>query len=106
LIAIPSKYDFKPLAYGFQKDSPYLDLFNYMIKEFKVKGTYDKIAVNYESQPQTCPDSSGQPLGFDSCIILFLIILAGFSACICLLFIECMLHYFISINNLVFIRPY
>jgi hypothetical protein len=64
-----------------------------MIKELKEKGTYDKIAANYEPQPQICPDMSGQPLGFDSCITLFLIILAGLSACICLLVTECFLHY-------------
>jgi hypothetical protein len=93
LIAIPAKYDFKPRAYGFQKDSPYLDLFNYMLKELMEKGTYDKIAASYEAVPQFCPDTSGQPLGFESCITLFLIILAGLSTCICLLFIECMLHY-------------
>jgi hypothetical protein len=70
-----------------------LDLFNYMIKELKEKGGYDKIAANYKPPPQFCPDTSGQPLGFDSCITLYLIIIAGFSACICLLFIECLLHY-------------
>jgi hypothetical protein len=93
LIAIPAKYDSKPYSYGFQKDSPYLDLFNYMIKDLKEKGSYDKIAANYEPEPQFCPDTSGQPLGFDSCITLYLIIIAGFSACICLLFLECLLHY-------------
>jgi hypothetical protein len=93
LIAIPAKYDFKHYAYAFQKDSPYLDLFNYMIKELKEKGSYDKIVANYEPEPQFCPDTSGQSLGFDSCITLYLIILAGFSASICVLFIECMLHY-------------
>jgi hypothetical protein len=90
---IPAKYDVKPYAYGFQKDSPYLDLFNFMIKELKEKGSYDKIAANYEPPPQICPDISGQSLGFDSCITCFLIILAGLSACICLLMIECLLHY-------------
>jgi hypothetical protein len=93
VIAIPAKYAFKPMAYGFQKDSPYLDLFNYMIKEMKEKGSYDKIAANYKPPPQFCPDTSGQPLGFDSCITVYLIIIAGFSVCICLLFIECLLHY-------------
>jgi hypothetical protein len=93
VIAIPAKYDVKPRAYGFQKDSPYLDLFNYMLNKMKEEGTYDKIAAKYEPPPQVCPDTSGQQLGFNSCITLFLIILAGYSACICILFIECMLHY-------------
>jgi hypothetical protein len=92
-MAIPGKYDFKPYAYSFQKNSPYLELFNFMLKEMKEKGTYDKIAVQNEPLPQYCPDTSGDPLGFDSCITVFLIILVGFLACICLVFFECMLHY-------------
>jgi ABC-type amino acid transport substrate-binding protein len=48
VIAIPAKYDFMPIAFGFQKDFPYLDLFNYMLKELKEKGIYDKIAASYE----------------------------------------------------------
>ena len=35
---IPAKYDFKPYAYGFQKDSPYLGLFNHYLKELREKG--------------------------------------------------------------------
>jgi hypothetical protein len=61
-----------------------------MLKEMKEMGTFNK--ANYEPLPQLCPDTSGQALGFDSCITLFLIILAGFSASICVLFIEC-IHY-------------
>ena len=29
LIAIPAKYDFKPIAFGLQKDSPFLEIFNH-----------------------------------------------------------------------------
>ena len=43
LLQIPSKYDFKPYAYGFQKDSPYLPLFNYYLKEMREKGRLEKI---------------------------------------------------------------
>ena len=32
IVATPGKYDFKPHAYGFQKDSPFLPLFNYYLK--------------------------------------------------------------------------
>ena len=38
VIVIPAKYDFKPYAYGFQKDSPYLGLFNHYLKEMREKG--------------------------------------------------------------------
>jgi hypothetical protein len=70
--SIPSKYDFKPYAYGFQKDSPYLGLFNHYLKEMKERGTLKKILNKYESQPQICPDSSGLPLGFDNCFTAFM----------------------------------
>jgi hypothetical protein len=93
LIVIPAKYDFKPYAYGFQKDYPYLDLFNYFLSELKESGAYDKILKNYEPLKQVCPDYSGLPLGFDSCISLFLVILAGLAACFCLFFMECILNY-------------
>jgi hypothetical protein len=70
-----------------------------MLKEMKEKGSFDKIAGNYESLPQFCPDTSGKPLGFESCITSFSIIFAGFSACICLFFIEWMLYYLYSENT-------
>ena len=32
IVDIPQKYDAKAKAWAFQKDSPYLDLFNYQIR--------------------------------------------------------------------------
>jgi hypothetical protein len=88
IIAIPSKYDFKPYAYGFQKDSPYLGLFNHFLKEMKERGALKKVLNNYNSQPQVCPDSSGLPLGFDNCFTAFVAWIAGLSLGIVLLLIE------------------
>jgi hypothetical protein len=93
LVAIPAKYDFKPYAFGFQKDSPYVDLFNYFLTELKEMGVYDEIATKYQQPPQFCPDYSGQSLGFDSCIALFMVVGAGLFASICLFLIECILNY-------------
>ena len=56
IVATPSKYDFKPYAYGFQKDSPFLSLFNYYINEMKEKGSLEQIQAQYEPAPQVCPD--------------------------------------------------
>ncbi len=77
IIAIPAKYDFKPYAYGFQKDSPYLPLFNYYLKEMREKGSLKQILEKYESPPQICPDYSGKPLNFGAVFTAFSILIAG-----------------------------
>ena len=55
-MATAAKYDFKPYAYGFQKDSPFLAMFNYYINEMKEKGSLEQIQAQYEPAPQVCPD--------------------------------------------------
>ena len=77
-MATPGKYNFKPVAYGFQKDSPFLPLFNYNLNKMKERGSLKQIQVKYESQPQVCPNYSGDALGFISVISLFWIIIPGF----------------------------
>ena len=56
IVAAPAKYDFKPYAYGFQKDSPLVSMFSYYINEMKEKGSLEQIQVKYEPAPQFCPD--------------------------------------------------
>ena len=89
VIAIPAKYDFKPLTYGFQKDSPYLPLFNYYMKDMREKGSLKQILNKYKAAPQVCPDSSGLPLGFDSCFTAFLALIGGMSTGLICFIIEC-----------------
>ena len=89
IIQIPSKYDFKPYAYGFQKDSPYLHLFNHYLKEMREKGTLKKILNKYQAAPQVCPDSSGLPLGFESVFTAFLLLVGGIILGSILFCIEC-----------------
>jgi hypothetical protein len=98
-IVIPAKYHFTPVAYGFQKDSPYLGIFNYFIFELKQMGSYEKIAQKYEHKPQICPNYSGKALGFDSCVTMFLVILMGLGLGFLLLSLECLLKYFIPDLN-------
>lgn len=61
--AIPVQYDFKPYAYGFQKDSPFLEIFNFYIREMQESGSLQQVLQKYQSQPQLCEDYSGKPLG-------------------------------------------
>ena len=73
--AIKAKYDVKPLAFGFQKDSPFAGLFNYHLKEMRETGALDQIMKKYESGPQVCEDYSGKPLGVGSVSAAFAIII-------------------------------
>ena len=95
VIVIPAKYDFKPYAYGFQKDSPYLGLFNHFLKEMREKGSLKQILNKYESGAQVCPDESGKSLGFESVFTAFLALLSG----LVLGFILLILEYFPNWGN-------
>ena len=77
IVATPAKYDFKPYAWGFQKDSPFLPLFNYYLNAMKEKGSLKQIQVKYEPQPQNCPDYSGKSLGVGSVFSAFSVLFFG-----------------------------
>ena len=77
ILGTPGKYDFKPYAYGFQKDSPFLPIFNYYLNEMKEKGSLKQIQVKYEPASQVCPDYSGRPLGIGAVFSLFVVFFVG-----------------------------
>ena len=77
IVATSGKYDFKPQAMGFQKDSPFLPLFNYYLNEMKEKGSLKQIQVKYEPPPQICPDYSGKSLGVSSVFAAFGVLFSG-----------------------------
>ena len=62
-------------AYAFQKDSPYLELFNYFLQEMKEKGALKQILEKYEGGKQVCPDMSGKPIGINSSFTAFLLLI-------------------------------
>ena len=68
IMAIPAKIAKIPLAFGFQKDSPSLPLFNFHLKKMIEKGSFEKHYRQFQPQPQVCPDGAGKPLGFNSTI--------------------------------------
>ena len=53
-MVIPAKYDSKPYAYPFQKDSPYLGVFNYYLNEMREKGSLKQIQKKYDPPDQVC----------------------------------------------------
>ena len=76
-MATPGKYNFKPVAYGFQKDSPFLPLFNYNLNKMRERGSLEQIQVKYEPPPQICPDYSGKALGVSSVFSGFGVLFSG-----------------------------
>ena len=56
IITTPMKGDRKPSAFGFQKDSPYLDLFNSYLKEMQEKGAIGEILKDI--MPENCRNYS------------------------------------------------
>ena len=50
------KYDFKPYAIGYQKDSPYREILDFHINMMRETGTLENIVSSYRGQPQECPD--------------------------------------------------
>ena len=77
ILATPGKYDFKPYAFGFQKDSSFLSLFNYNLNEMKEKESLKQIQVKYEPPPQICPDYRGKSLGTGSVFSAFCVLFSG-----------------------------
>ena len=87
-MATPGKYDFKQDAFGFQKDSPFLPLFNYNLNKMKERGSLKQIQVKYEPPPQICPDFSGKSLGVNSVFSVFYVLFSGVGIALILLGLE------------------
>ena len=58
------------LSFGFQKNSPYLQPFNYYIKRMQERGIFKQIFAKYEIHKQECPSPS-LSIGFENCISAF-----------------------------------
>ena len=87
-MATPGKYNFKPYAFGFQKDSPFLPLFDFYLNEMKEKGSLKQIQVKYEPAPQICPDYNGKSLGVTSVFSAFGVLVCGFGFAVILFGLE------------------
>ena len=92
IVVTPSKYDVQYFSYAFQKNSPYLSLFDKYLGELREKGTARQILSKYDPGDQICPDYSGLPIGFDSCFTAFLALISGSAAGLILFFIEYLSH--------------
>ena len=77
------------VAWVFPKNSPYLNIFNFYFHKFKDHGIWNSIEERHKIQPQVCPDLSGQPIEYSSCISAFLALLLGFIISSFLVMMEC-----------------
>ena len=88
VLAIPEKNKYTPSGFALQKNSPYLQLFDYYLTEMRDKGMFQKILLKYEPRAQQCPDLNGLPIGFNNCFTAFLALLGGMSLGLILFIIE------------------
>ena len=77
IIILPKRYNMQLFTLGFQKDSPYLGLFNYYLRKMRQEGSLDKNVKGYEAAQQACPDKTGKALGFKNLIFPIFILVLG-----------------------------
>ena len=88
ILALPEKYQLQPFGFAFQKDSPYLDIFNFYINNLRESGALTRIFKDVEPAPQDCPKMEGTSLGFNNCFGAFLVMIVGVGTGILLLIAE------------------
>ena len=52
------------------------------------EGSLNRIVKAYAPQPQKCPDNTGKPLGYESLIFVFLVLISGIALVFTILIIE------------------
>ena len=77
IILLPKKYNLQLFTIGFQKDSPFLGLFNYYLRKMRQDGSLNKNVKDYIANPQACPDNTGKALGFSNLIFPVFILIFG-----------------------------
>ena len=60
-------------AFPFQKDSPYLKIFNRKLKELKEKGIISKIISKHRLTPRDCQTSAATSIDVEDCFTAYLI---------------------------------
>jgi hypothetical protein len=82
----------------FQKNSPYVSLFNYFLDNFNEVGLLDKLMKKKLElmRAEACEESSFQAINFGNVILVFILLLIGIFASLVLLGIEYLksYHYF------------
>ena len=56
IVSTPGIYGLRPTGIGYQKNSPYREIFDFNIERMRASGVLDRINAKYSSYPQACPD--------------------------------------------------
>ena len=76
-----------PASIAFQKDSPYVELFNFYLKQMSEQGTLEKLLGSAKKERE-CPSQNGKPIGFNGCLTAFLALTFGFLSGLLLMCLE------------------
>ena len=68
-----------------------MNIFNYYLAAMTEEGSLDRIINSYEPAPQMCPDNTGKPLGYESLIFVFLVMISGIGLVFVILMVEWMI---------------
>ena len=55
------------------------------------EGSLNRIVNSYAPAPQICPDNTGKPLGYESLIFVFLVMISGIGLVFVILMVEWMI---------------
>ena len=85
---VPYEFVTSKTGFSLQKNSPYLQLFDYYIIRLQERGILQRIIKKYTPQPRDCNTSSAKAIGYESCFSAFLPLLLGYLFGILILIIE------------------
>ena len=82
IVIARGRYDHTYGAFGLQKNSTYLFVFNYFLQLLKEGGPLERLVtkdLTYElgSDKQSCPGYDGKPLGLSTCFTSFILLFTG-----------------------------
>ncbi len=79
----------------FQKNSPYISLFNYFLNNFDEVGLFDKLMKKQLEliTVETCEKSSFQAINFGNVVFVFILLSIGIFVSLLLFGIECLKSY-------------
>ena len=93
VVVMPGVYGVDKGGIGFQKNSPYVRLFNHYLRKMKENGILKRIMKKYAYDTVNCFDNKGtKSISFKSCFTAFIILLFGMIVAILLMTCENLFH--------------
>eukprot|EP00095_Tigriopus_kingsejongensis_P000205 maker-scaffold41_size498431-snap-gene-3.27 protein:Tk00205 transcript:maker-scaffold41_size498431-snap-gene-3.27-mRNA-1 annotation:"hypothetical protein L798_01404" len=88
VIQIPQTYLRMPMGFGFQKNSPYLEIFNHEIAKMKENGVFARILEKFDLLPLDCLPKPGRALGMANLASAYSIYILGLTLSVAILILE------------------